>query len=182
MHDPYVRENDQNLMKYEQTDHYTRKLDEALQNVDYIFMCTGHKEYIDKKKKIITTTGLKGVMDACNIFTPLYFDSRILTYTGIGRGNKIPEREFIEFVYNSFRAMEKGLALELSGLIDFYNKNFVSDEFNKVRFDQVQKLAATCSTGCEIAAPEMIKEVPEYNGFISKLVLNAKELSKSMYG
>ena len=182
LHDPYVKEDDQNLQKYEQTDHYTRKLDDALQNADYIFMCTGHKEYIDKKDKIITATELKGVMDACNIYTPLYFDSQNIPYTGIGRGKNIPEREFIDFVHDSFCAMEKGLALELSGLIEFYNKNFVNDEFNIVNFDQVQKLSGTCSTGCEIADPGVIKQVPNYKGFISKLVLNAKELSQAKYG
>lgn len=181
MHDPYVKEDDQNLRKFNQSDHFTRNLDRALVNADYIFMCTAHAYYIDKKDKIITAPGLKGVMDACNIYDSRVFNTGIIPYTGIGRGEKIPEKEFIDFVYKSFRAMEKGVALELSGLIDFYNKYFVSDEFNIVRFDQIQKLASTCSTGCEIADPGIIEEMPSYCGFESRLVLNAKELSNAVY-
>jgi hypothetical protein len=182
MHDPYVKEDDQNLLKFDQEVHYTRNLDDALENADYIIMCTAHADYTDKKDKIISASNLKGVMDACNIFERRFITSQNIAYAGIGRGEIIPEREFIEFVYKSFREMEKGLALELIGLIDFYNKNFVSDQFNEVRFDQVQKLASTCSTGCEIANPGIIKEVPEYCGFKSRLVLTAKELSDASYG
>jgi hypothetical protein len=34
----------------------------------------------------------------------------------------------------------------------------------------VQELAKTCSTGCEIANPGKIEEIPGYNGFSSELV------------
>jgi hypothetical protein len=66
--------------------------------------------------------------------------------------------------------MEKGLANELNELINFYNDNYAYDEFNQVDFAKVQELAKTCSTGCEIANPGKIEEIPGYNGFSSELV------------
>ena len=65
--------------------------------------------------------------------------------------------------------MEKGLRHEPLGLINFYNANYAFDEYNKVKFADVQRLAKTCSTGCEIADPDPIEKVPDYNGFSSAL-------------
>ena len=72
--------------------------------------------------------------------------------------------------------MEKGLGQELWGLINFYNANYAFDEYNKVKFEDVQRLAKTCSTGCEIANAESVDTVPKYNGFSS--ILSAKGYSK----
>ena len=104
------------------------------------------------------------------------FNHNDIIYNGIGRGTGKPEPEFINFVYNSFRAMEKGLGLELLTLIEFYNKNYAHDDFNKVEFSKVQSLAKTCSTGCEIADPGKVEDVPEYKGFSSRLVMCANKL------
>jgi UDP-N-acetyl-D-mannosaminuronic acid dehydrogenase len=170
MHDPYVKDDDQNLEKYDQASHYTNDLTEALKDADYIFMCNSHKEYMDKIKQITTTsTSLKGVMDACNIYNASYFQSIGIPYTGIGRGTAEPSPDFISFVFESFKAMERGLAMELTNLIKFYNANYTFDEYNKVKFKEVQKLAKTCSTGCEIADAEIVSNVPGFNGFASKL-------------
>lgn len=170
MHDPYVKNDDQNLQKYNQENHFTRDLDEALKDADYIFMCNSHKEYIDQLKKITTVSkSLKGLVDACNIYQADYFKTIGIPYTGIGRGKIEPTEEFTTFVYDSFHAMEHGLAIELSKLIEFYNANYAFDEFNKVKFSEVQKLAKTCSTGCEIADPIIVDKVPVYKGFTSKL-------------
>lgn len=171
MHDPYVKNDDQNLQKYNQENHFTRDLDEALRDADYIFMCNSHKEYIDNIKKITTTNkSLEGLVDACNIYQADYFKSIGVDYTGIGRGKDEPNEKFTTFVYDSFQAMEHGLANELLKLIEFYNANYAFDDFNKVNFSEVQKLAKTCSTGCEIADPKIVERVPSYNGFNSKLV------------
>lgn len=177
MHDPYVKNDDQNILKYNQQDHFTRDLDEALRDADYIFMCNSHKEYMDNMLKITTTNKLlEGVVDACNIYQAAYFDSIGVKYTGTGRGKNEPSEEFTNFVYESFQAMEHGLAIELSKLIEFYNSNYAFDEFNKVKFAEVQKLAQTCSTGCEIADPEVVTKLPSYHGFTSLLVKSAGRL------
>lgn len=170
MHDPYVKKDDQNLLKFKQESHFTRDLNEVLKDADYLFICTAHKYYIDNINEILTTKKIKGIMDACNIYNADIFKSSGILYNGIGRGTGKPEPEFINFVYESFRAMEKGLALELLRLIEFYNENFVHDDFNKVDFFEVWRLAKTCCTGCEIADPGKVEFVPEYNEFSSRLV------------
>jgi UDP-N-acetyl-D-mannosaminuronic acid dehydrogenase len=175
MHDPYVKPDDQNILKFDQASNFTTDLDRAIENADYIFMCTAHRDYLENSGKIVSAERLKGVMDACNIYDAGLFQESGVQYTGIGRGRKKPDGEFIGFVYESFRIMEKGLANELSGLIDFYNSNFVTDEFNRVEFKNIQQLAATCSTGCIIADPGVIGNAPDYKGFKSTLVMKALE-------
>ncbi len=67
-------------------------------------------------------------------------------------------------------------ALELLRLIEFYNNYYAHDDFNKVDFSEVQRLAKTCSTGCEIADPVKVEAVPEYKGFSSRLVRCANKI------
>lgn len=178
MHDPYVKSDDQNILKYNQQDYLTRDLDEALKAAEIILMCTAHKEYLDLREKIISADRLQGLMDACNIYHRVDFQGKNVKYSGIGRGINKPEDSFIDFVYNSFRTMEKGLANELMSLIDFYNENYAFDEFNKVKFADVQRLSKTCSTGCEIADMDIIETLPEYHGFSSRLSKIAVEVNQ----
>lgn len=172
MHDPYVKTDDQNLLNFKQESNFTNSLSAAIENADYVFMCTSHKEYIDNIEQILkqSSNKLKGVVDACNIYNRSKVESHGIEYTGIGRGLSTPEEAFTDFVYNSFIAMEKGLSNEVSDLVDFYNSNYAFDEFNKVKFEEVQRLAKTCSTGCEIADRGRVSELIEFNGFYSRLV------------
>jgi len=171
MHDPYVKEDDQNLTKFDQQENFTNDLDKAIDFADYVFICTAHKIYIDSLEKITSAKNIKGIFDASNIYKNEDFDSK--DYAGTGRGTKEPDEEFIKFVFDSFRAVENGLARELQNLINFYNENYAFDDFNKVKFEDVQRLAKTCSTGCEIADPEKVTSVPSYNGFSSQLAKKA---------
>jgi UDP-N-acetyl-D-mannosaminuronic acid dehydrogenase len=173
MHDPYVKHDDQNLLKYNQQDHCTNDINEALNGADYIIMGTAHKEYIDNFDLITSKKNIVGIMDACNIYNSKQFEGKSIKYAGIGRGTTEPTKEFIEFVYHSFRNMEKGLGHELLALINFYNANYAYDEYNKVKFEDVQRLAKTCSTGCQIADPDPIDSTPSFEGFISILVQKA---------
>jgi UDP-N-acetyl-D-mannosaminuronic acid dehydrogenase len=170
MHDPYVRKDDQNLLKFGQDSNFTSDLNEALTEADYVFMCVAHKKYVEESNKLLSNDKIKGVMDACNIYNAGMFATSGILYNGIGRGTENPQSEFIDFVYKSFKVMEKGLGLELLKLIEFYNNNYAHDDYNKVDFYEVQRLARTCSTGCEIANPEVIDFVPVYKGFSSRLV------------
>lgn len=179
MHDPFVKSDDQNVLKYNQQKYLTRDLQQALNDADIIILGTAHREYLDKLDVIASAPKLSGVMDACNIFKRNYFEEKGISYAGIGRGIVKPSAEFIDFVYDSFRALEKGLANELSGLIHFYNENYAYDEFNKVEFSKVQELAQTCSTGCEIVSPETIAQLPDYNGFSPELVQIAFNMVKT---
>ncbi|MGC1392162.1 MAG: nucleotide sugar dehydrogenase [Bacteroidales bacterium] len=170
MHDPFVKYDDQNLLKFKQESFFTRDIDEVLDNTDFVIMCTAHRNYIEDSGKVLFSANVKGVMDACNIYSAKMFEKVGIKYFGIGRGINKPEPDFIDFVLESFKKMERGLGLELSNLIKFYNDHYVSDNFNMVTFSEVQKLAKSCSTGCEIANPEKITDVPGYKGFSSKLV------------
>ena len=179
MHDPYVKEDDQNVLRFNQQDHLTHDLNKALKYADYVFICSAHKEYIDHFEIIYSYKNIEGIMDASNIYNRKQFSETPERYAGIGKGIENPTEDFVQFVFESFRTMEKGLGHELLGLINFYNENYAFDEYNKVKFEDVQRLAKTCSTGCEIANPETIDRIPEYKGFSSVLskkgFLNSKK-------
>jgi UDP-N-acetyl-D-mannosaminuronic acid dehydrogenase len=169
MHDPYVKNDDQNLLRFNQQDHLTHNLNQALKYADFVFICSAHKQYLDHFEMIFSCPNIKGIMDASNIYSRKLFSETPERYAGIGKGIEEPSKEFINFVYESFRTMEKGLGHELQGLINFYNENYAFDEYNKVKFEDVQRLAKTCSTGCEIADADAIESVPVYNNFSSIL-------------
>ncbi len=169
MHDPYVKEDDQNVLRFNQQDRLTHDLNKVLKFADYVFICSAHKQYIDNFEIIESFKNIKGIMDASNIYNRRQFLETPERYAGIGKGAENPTGDFVRFVYESFRTMEKGLGQELLGLINFYNKNYAFDEYNKVKFEDVQRLAKTCSTGCEIANAGTIERVPAYNGFSSIL-------------
>jgi UDP-N-acetyl-D-mannosaminuronic acid dehydrogenase len=169
MHDPYVKNDDQNLRKFVQTSFFTNDLKEALKGAEIAFVCTAHKPYMDDFVHIASSGSLKCIMDACNIYQAVEVEKKGLSYAGIGRGTKSPDSEFTEFVFESFRVMEKGLSRELSKLIEFYNSEFAQGEFNKVAFSEVQRLAKSCSTGCEIADTGVIERVPVYKDFATRL-------------
>jgi len=179
MHDPYVKSDDQNILKYNQQNCLTQDLNKALLDAEIIILGTAHKEYLDKIKTITSGEKLVGIMDACNIYSAGYFKNSTVIYSGIGRGHNEPNQSFVEFVYESFRVMETGLANELDHLINFYNSNYAFDEFNKVKFVEVQRLAKTCSTGCEIANSGKINDLPSFHDFSSLLSKIAFEISNS---
>jgi UDP-N-acetyl-D-mannosaminuronic acid dehydrogenase len=177
IHDPFVKKGDQNILKYNFQDIFTNDFESAIDNAEYIFVCTAHNFYSEQKERIFKSKSIKGIIDGCNIFTGELNNN---IYTGIGRGSQSPDNEFIDFVYNSFKNMEIGTANEVLDLVNFFNENYPNNEFNKVNFDEVQALAASCSTGCIIADPKPIQNLPVYRDFFSSLTnyaLNSKAVS-----
>ncbi len=171
IHDPFVKTDDQNLLKYNVQDIFTNDMKESLEDAEYTFICTAHKYYLDNYDKIIEYgSRLKGMIDGCNIYNKDIYEKIPVKYIGIGRGKNKPEKGFIDFVYDSFIAVEKGIGNELNSLIEFLNDNYAKDEFNKAKFRRVRVLADTCSTGCSIANPDKIDRIEPYNGFSSRLV------------
>ena len=169
MHDPYVKPDDQHLLMYNQEENFTNDFQEVLEFADYLFFCTAHKDYIEYNFKQNGQLP-QGVIDSCNAFSSNSFTELNIPYTGIGRGIDAPTAEFVEFVLNSFTSMEHALGNELLDLIKFYNDNFAHDEYNKVEYKEVQRLARTCSTGCNIVDPEPITIIPQYHGFSTRLL------------
>lgn len=174
IHDPYVKTDDQNLEKLQLTQYFTNDLHTALKTAEYIVIGTAHKMYFEEFESIITKAPvLKGILDASNTFKVEQITSKGLKYAGIGRGKNKPSSDFVDFVFDSFRKMETGVGNEVNAICNFLNINFASDTFNTVKFTEIQRLGASCSTGCEIADFGNISLVPVYKGFKSELVEKA---------
>ncbi len=180
LHDPYVKPDDQNIVKFNVDSIFTRDLDKTLETSDYLIMGTAHKMYLDEFDRMFASNVnvMKGVLDGCNIYRESQFKNSGIVYGGIGRGKQKPDKGFIDFVEKSFNIMETGVGNEVNGLCDFFNSTYAADEFNKVLFSTVQKLAESCSTGCVIANTAEITELPAFNGHTFQLVRNAYEAQK----
>jgi UDP-N-acetyl-D-mannosaminuronic acid dehydrogenase len=171
MHDPYVKPDDQKLHASNLQNCFTRDLNAALGSADVAIFCTAHGVYTQEREMVLRAAPrLKGLFDGCNLYKGSYFNLSQIGYAGIGRGTQPPAQEFIDFVLKSFRIMERGVANELKSFIDFANRRYAADEFNAIDFHEVQRIAATCVTGCDIADPGPIDEMPAYQGFIPRLV------------
>ena len=181
LHDPYVKQDDQNLKATHLTNNFTNDLKFALADAELVFMGTAHQEYFQKFEEILSYANeLEGLVDACNIYRAEQFKDSSIKYAGIGRGTKAPSSEFIDFVMDSFRIMETGVGNEVRDLCLFLNQKYADGEFNQVDFSEVQRLAASCSTGCEIANPGLLSEVPEFNGFRFRLANDAVASSREI--
>jgi hypothetical protein len=66
--------------------------------------------------------------------------------------------------------VEHGFARELSDTINFLNSRYAHDQFSTTSYPEIQKLAATCSTGCRLADPLTPEELAPFDGFMPTLV------------
>ena len=173
LHDPYVHERDQNLAKTKMTSRFTTDLGEALKKADVIFLCTAHGFYQEHRAQIASAPAA-GIVDACNLFDPHTLDGMRDRYTGIGRGHKAPSDALVDVAVKGFRAVEMGVANELSTLIDYLNERYATDDFNRATLDEVRRLAATCTTGCDIAKPGVVAALPVVDGFSSRLAATGR--------
>lgn len=170
IHDPYVKGDDQNLERFGLTKYFTNDLDAAVGDADVLYFCTGHQVYKNDLKGILAKAP-KATMaiDGANLYKASDFAGTPVKYAGIGRGTKAPTPEFIDFVEKSFIAVEKGTANEVKAMAEFLNGKYASSDFNKVDFEEVRRLGATCVTGCNIVAAAPVGPAPEYKGFRSHL-------------
>ncbi len=94
IHDPFVKAGDQNLIKYKLNSFFTNDLAAALENTDYVFVCTAHHFYLEKFYEIIKMSKkLRGIFDGCNLISLSKTDSLNISYTGIGKGKNEPSEE-----------------------------------------------------------------------------------------
>ncbi len=173
LHDPYVHERDQNLAKTRMTSRFTTDLDAALEGADLIFLCTAHGYYQDARAKIAGAAA-KGIVDGCNLFDPHSLDGMQDRYTGIGRGHAAPSPELVNAAVAGFRAVETGVANELSWLIDYLNDRYAINDFNRATLAEVRRLAATCTTGCDIGQTGEVLPLPSVNGFAPRLAATGR--------
>jgi UDP-N-acetyl-D-mannosaminuronic acid dehydrogenase len=175
MHDPYVKPDDQKLHQFKLKDYFSRNMGKALCDSEIAVFCTAHQNYSEDRKMMLQLAPqLKGVFDGCNLYKKTDFNESQIEYAGIGRGAKTPPPDFIDFVHGGFRTMERGVANEVQAFVDFANEHYAKDDFNRVDFKEVQRIAGTCVTGCDIVDPCTIDDLPEYNGFVPRLVQCAK--------
>lgn len=172
LHDPYVKPDDQNLTRSSLDRHFTNELGTALDGADIAILCTAHHDYLALPAGRLTqhAPSLRGIVDACNVYRREQFAGSAVEYVGIGRGTRQAGDDFVTFVEQGFRVMERGVANEVQGLTGFLNARYAAGPFNRVDFTEVQRIAGTCVTGCAIADPGPVESVPEYRGFTPRLV------------
>jgi UDP-N-acetyl-D-mannosaminuronic acid dehydrogenase len=171
LHDPYVKPNDQNILKYEVENIFTNDLDRALKDADFVIYATAHHQYQGHPELFATRSdkSLRGVVDGCNLFQGDAFTQKGIDYTGIGRGRNTPHDDLIDYVIKSFTAMERGVANEVKATCSFLNERYAKNSFDRIDFAEVQRLAGSCSTGCAIADSGPIENIGTYDGFCSHL-------------
>jgi UDP-N-acetyl-D-mannosaminuronic acid dehydrogenase len=170
VHDPFVKADDQNLLRLGLESHFTRDVRQAVSGAHYVFFCTAHREYADGRAAILSQApGLRGVVDGCNLYRREDFAGRNVGYTGIGRGRQAVPVEFVESVLAGFQAVERGVANEVSELVGFLNGRYAEEAFNRVAYAEVRRIAGTCVTGCSLAAPGAVGALPGWRGFSSRL-------------
>jgi UDP-N-acetyl-D-mannosaminuronic acid dehydrogenase len=158
LHDPYVRHGDQNLERTGLEPHFTQDVGAAVGDAEYLFFCTAHRTYLDEWDSIRRQArSARGVFDGCNLLSRESVGADLL-YAGIGRGTQAPEPDLVDAVLHGFRIVELRVANELAELIEFLNAEYTADEFNRADFREVQRLAATCGTGCAIVDPGPLDE------------------------
>lgn len=178
MHDPFVKPDDQNLIQFGLQKYFTQNMDEALALAEVIIFCAAHRIYANEIDRIVRLSPqLRAIFDGCNLYSKSYFEGKPFGFVGISKGKNSPRDEFLDFVYEGFKVVECGIANEVKGFITFANERYASDDFNRIDFREVQRLARTCVTGCNIVDTGPIEKIPVYDRFSSRLVKCAKILS-----
>lgn len=181
LHDPFVKLDDQNLVRSGLDNCFIRDVEKALQSAEIVIFCVAHRVYRAEIEGILRQSlHSRKIYDGCNLFQGADFYEPANSWAGIGKGKTRPSPEFIDFVHDGFKAVEHGIANEVFQLTRFFNENYVHDDFNRTDFLEVRKLVGTCITGCFIPEPVTVAEFPVYQGFYSRLAKNAKEFSTRM--
>jgi UDP-N-acetyl-D-mannosaminuronic acid dehydrogenase len=163
LHDPYVKGDDQNLVRSGFADQFTTDLSAALADADTAIICTAHRDYVDQPERVLgVASHLQYVVDGANAWSWSRIGKAGIRYAGIGRGHRPPDAPLIDFVTDAFIAMERGLAHEVRALVSFLNDRYATDAFSRVAFEDVRRIAATCVTGCAIPAADPVEAPRPY--------------------
>ncbi len=170
IHDPFVKRDDQNVVRLGLEASFTRDLAAALAPATIAFFCTGHAAYAEDPRALLAAgPRLRAVVDACNLYRREQVTDARIAYAGIGRGRRSAPDGFVDFVREGFHVVESGLANEVAGLVGFLNERYADGVFNRLRFDEVRRIAGTCVTGCRIAEPRTGLRTPSWDGFTPQL-------------
>jgi len=178
LHDPYVNPGDANLVRSGLADRFTRNPEDAVGQAEIVVFCTAHAAYRDLPPALLAPRGgAKRLFDGCGLTGPWSGGGDSGSVPGIGKGKSAPPPSFLDFVQAGFRAVELGIANETAALIDFLNARYARDGYNRADFRDVQRLAATCVTGCRIVDPGPVSESPFFDGFAFRLARRARTAS-----
>lgn len=170
VHDPLVDPADANLARLNLAGRFTTDLDEALAHGSVVFAATGHEAYRDLGAHLReSSSGIEGVIDACNLFHPADFDGSAVRYAGIGQGRRAPHSQLVRSVASMYRAVARGVANEIDTLVRFLDAAHADATFNHVDGSDVRLLAATSWCQCRLERPGDIRNVQEHDGFMSGL-------------
>jgi UDP-N-acetyl-D-mannosaminuronic acid dehydrogenase len=172
LHDPYVRPGDANLVRSGLAEAFTRDPAAAVGPADVVVFCAAHAAYRDLARGLARDREAARLFDACGLAGARGAGEPSLP--GIGRGRREPEAAFVDFVFRSFAAVERGVANETAALVEFLNARAAGDAFNRADFETVRALASTCVTGCRIVDPGPVPEPPVYDGVRLRLAERAR--------
>lgn len=167
LHDPYVRAEDPRLAESGLGDIFTTDLDAALGQAEIIIIGTAHGVYRSERFGETIAPSARAVFDAAHLFRREEFAVRQLVYEGIGKGRAKPPGPLAAAVEAGFRAVERGLANELEGLIVFLNERYAP--VPGLDLGTIRRLASTCATRCAVAEPGPVPEAVEFPGFRPRL-------------
>ncbi|MBK8251002.1 MAG: nucleotide sugar dehydrogenase [Gemmatimonadetes bacterium] len=157
LHDPYVRPTDANIAAAALTEALTTSLDGALRDAEVVFVAVAHAAYRGLARFLDQVAPhARLLVDGANLFTPSEFALCQAHYVGIGKGHKAPSAALVEAVVAQFRAVERGIAHEVSDMVDFLNARGTWADGPLVRYADVQAMARSCATGCDLVDVEPV--------------------------
>ena len=171
LHDPHVSAADLNLLSSGLAGRFHRDLADALATAEVVVVCVPHQQYLRGGKRWLPhAQRLRSVIDACNAYRAAEMASTMVRYAGIGRGFRRPSGELIDGVVAGLHAVMRAVGNETAMLVNQLNERFPSDDFGRVRLDEVRMLTACCVSRCNVARSEPIAPVAIVDGFRSRLV------------
>jgi UDP-N-acetyl-D-mannosaminuronic acid dehydrogenase len=180
LHDPFVDAKDANVQAIGSNGRFTADLDEALGSATVAIVCVPHGAYVDHPERITAAAPrLAWVVDAGNAFPSGGVAIGGPRYAGIGRGRERPSDELTSVIYDAFRVVERGMANEIAMLVDFVNSNYAPTDDARIDYQELQRLAGTCSTGCELTDPGSVAPVRAHMGFRSRLAARAARAARA---
>lgn len=178
IHDPLVHMGDDNLSRLNLVEEFTPDLSEALDHATIVFAATGHRAYLNITDRLRDdSSGIVGVVDACNLSHASEFDGSRVAYCGIGQGRRAPSPALVRSVASMFRAVARGVSNEIETLVRFLNARYADGTFVSVDAAEVRRLAATSWCQCRLDRPGDIRNVHDHDGFISGLAQLALDAS-----
>jgi UDP-N-acetyl-D-mannosaminuronic acid dehydrogenase len=181
LHDPRVPATDFNLARLDLGRSFTNDLDSALADRSVVFVATAHEDYRSLVPRLRDSSGIDGIVDACNLFDASDFGGSKVRYAGMGGGRRAPDRGLVRSVASMYRAVARGVANEVESLVHFLNRRYADDDFNRVDFEDVRRLTSSCAGGRNIDVPGEVRAVEHHEGFISglaQLALDGAEMRR----